>query len=246
MSKVTSDGSTASYYELPEGAKELQHLISYRNMNGQLAEIFRACYRYGIVSHSDQLRDAKKMVFYAMAEVERLEKWALLADLTSTGAKISEYDRDAAECINVQHFTLNTEAIHAEPSTEDMTDPRNWRAWDWVECVEGSADVFTSGRLYRLRDKCQLGRAKVEADDEGFPNGMDSQRFRFHARPDADGWIKWEGGECPVRKGEKFEVKYRGGAEVVYVAHYSSWNHLGDPDDIIAYRPHLATKHDKG
>jgi len=119
MSKVTSDGSTASYYELPEGAKELQHLISYRNMNGQLAEIFRACYRYGIVSHSDQLRDAKKMVFYAMAEVERLEKWALLADLTSTGAKISEYDRDASECINVQHFTLNTEAIHAEPSTED-------------------------------------------------------------------------------------------------------------------------------
>ena len=75
------------------------------------------------------------------------------------------------------------EAIHAEPSDEDMTDPANWRAGDLVECVEGSADVFTSGRLYRLRDKCQLGRAKVEADDEGFPNGMDSQRFRFHSRP---------------------------------------------------------------
>ena len=31
----TSDGSTASYYELPEGASELQHLISHKDMNAQ-------------------------------------------------------------------------------------------------------------------------------------------------------------------------------------------------------------------
>ena len=71
----TSDGSTASYYELPEGAAELQDLISYRDMNGQVAEIFRACYRYGQASHSDKLRDAKKMQFYSNAEVERLERY---------------------------------------------------------------------------------------------------------------------------------------------------------------------------
>ena len=70
-----SDGSTASYYQLPEGCAELQDLISYRNMNGQIAEIFRACYRYGLASHSDQLRDAKKVLFYAAAEVDRLEKY---------------------------------------------------------------------------------------------------------------------------------------------------------------------------
>ena len=74
--KERSDGSTASYYELPEGATELQHLISHRNQNGQIAEIFRACYRYGLVSHSDMLRDAKKIKFYAQAEIERLEKLA--------------------------------------------------------------------------------------------------------------------------------------------------------------------------
>ena len=72
--KERSDGSTASYYELPEGATELQHLISHRNLNAQLGEIFRACYRYGLVSHSDMLRDAKKIKFYAQAEIERLEK----------------------------------------------------------------------------------------------------------------------------------------------------------------------------
>ena len=74
--KITSDGSTASYYELPRGAKELQDLISHRNMNSQIGEIFRACYRMGMVAHSDELRDAKKILFYAKAEVARLEALA--------------------------------------------------------------------------------------------------------------------------------------------------------------------------
>ena len=77
--KVTSDGSTASYYELPRGAKELQDLISYRNMNSQIGEIFRACYRMGRAAHSDELRDAKKILFYAKAEVARLEALAVEA-----------------------------------------------------------------------------------------------------------------------------------------------------------------------
>ena len=77
--KITSDGSTASYYELPRGAKELQDLISHRNMNSQIGEIFRACYRMGRAAHSDELRDATKILFYAKAEVARLEALALAA-----------------------------------------------------------------------------------------------------------------------------------------------------------------------
>lgn len=72
--KVASDGSTASYYELPEGATELQELISAKNMNAQIGEIFRACYRYGQVAHSPEIRDIKKILFYAKAELERLQK----------------------------------------------------------------------------------------------------------------------------------------------------------------------------
>jgi len=71
---IVSDGSTASYYELPAGAAQLQDLISHCNMNAQLGEIFRACYRYGRASHSDQLRDAKKIKFYIEAEIARLTK----------------------------------------------------------------------------------------------------------------------------------------------------------------------------
>jgi hypothetical protein len=70
----SSDGSTASYYELPEGAKQLQDLIPHRDMNAQIGEIFRACYRYGLVGHSPRKRDIKKIIFYAQAELDRLEK----------------------------------------------------------------------------------------------------------------------------------------------------------------------------
>lgn len=75
---IKSDGSTASYYQLPNGCTELQHLISHRDMNAQIGEIFRACYRYGQASHSDKLRDAKKILFYAKAEIDRLEKSKLI------------------------------------------------------------------------------------------------------------------------------------------------------------------------
>ena len=70
---AVSDGSTASYYELPTGCTELQHLISHKDMNAQIGEVFRSCYRYGESSHSIRLRDAKKIKFYIDAEITRLE-----------------------------------------------------------------------------------------------------------------------------------------------------------------------------
>lgn len=75
--KTKSDGSTASYYELPPAASELQHLIAYKDMNAQIGEIFRASYRYGEVEHSEKLRDINKILFYAQAEKERLLKYEI-------------------------------------------------------------------------------------------------------------------------------------------------------------------------
>ena len=70
-----SDGASANYFVLPEDATELQDLISAKNMNAQIGEIFRACYRYGEVAHSPCIRDIKKILFYANAELARLEKY---------------------------------------------------------------------------------------------------------------------------------------------------------------------------
>jgi hypothetical protein len=73
LKKEASDGTSADYYKLPEGATQLQDLISAKNMNAQIGEIVRACYRYGEVEHSPRLRDAKKIKFYIEAEIARLE-----------------------------------------------------------------------------------------------------------------------------------------------------------------------------
>ena len=73
--KSKSDGLTAQYYELPERATELHHIISYKNMNANLGEIMRSCYRYGEASHSDKLRDIRKIIAYAKFEEERLLKY---------------------------------------------------------------------------------------------------------------------------------------------------------------------------
>jgi len=73
--KEKSDGSSANYYKLPNDANELQDLISAKNMNAQIGEIFRECYRYGQASHSDELRGIKKILFYANAELARIEKY---------------------------------------------------------------------------------------------------------------------------------------------------------------------------
>ncbi|MGB2318166.1 MAG: hypothetical protein ACPH10_06045 [Litorivicinaceae bacterium] len=73
--KEHSDGSSADYYKIPAGAEQLQDLISIKNMNAQLGEIFRATYRYGEVAHSKKLRDINKIIFYGLAERDRLIKY---------------------------------------------------------------------------------------------------------------------------------------------------------------------------
>jgi len=73
--KEHSDGSSANYYKIPALVEELQDLIAFKNMNAQIGEIFRACFRYGEVGHSSKLRDAKKMRFYIDAEIKRLEMY---------------------------------------------------------------------------------------------------------------------------------------------------------------------------
>lgn len=68
---ITSDGSTASYYELPEWAMEVMDLIRYWKLNGSQAEMLRALARGDRASHSDEQRQAKKLLAYAVDEVVR-------------------------------------------------------------------------------------------------------------------------------------------------------------------------------
>lgn len=58
-----------------------------------------------------------------------------------------------------------------------------------------------------------------------------------------DGWIKWEGGDCPLDPGQLYDRRYRDGKQQFRcrISERRAYNniifrHFGREDDIIAYR----------
>jgi hypothetical protein len=62
--KVASDGLSTSYYQIPQHATELRHLISHKGMSKSRGDIFKACYRLGEKQGTDTLYDLNKMKFF--------------------------------------------------------------------------------------------------------------------------------------------------------------------------------------
>jgi len=65
-------GGSSLWYELPEGATQLQDLIEYRNMNGNIKDIFKACYRMGYKEGVSDEYNLRKMVYYSLRDLGRL------------------------------------------------------------------------------------------------------------------------------------------------------------------------------
>lgn len=75
-----------------------------------------------------------------------------------------------------------------------------------------------------------------------------AEYFHLYPAPDADGWIEWGGGECPVEVGALIDVKYRdlhvqlgskvGDRSDVELYATTHWRHSGGAADIITYRLH--------
>ena len=86
--------------------------------------------------------------------------------------------------------------------------------------LQNQLDMLMTGEELR---KCESAIAKAEA---------------ILAAPQSDdGWIPWEGGECPVGSDAVITIKLRRG-DVDYTrnACLYDWRHINDPFDIIAYR----------
>lgn len=181
MSK--SDGSSADYYVLPEDAKQLQDLISHRDMNSQIGEIFRACYRYGIVSHSDKMRDAKKIRFYAQAEVERLEK---LSAAHNTGGSIpANATYIVGEAASEQCGQLEEQEAHTGYKDEAPLDIKEWSEWksgDVIESLESVCGITKGGRYVLSADPDDRGNIVFD-DNSGNERLRDAEQYIFIHRP---------------------------------------------------------------
>ena len=67
-----------------------------------------------------------------------------------------------------------------------------------------------------------------------------AEYFHLHPAQDADGWVEWGGGECPVGEDVVVEIKTRDGEIQLDQAYWWNWSHEeGSPvkdRQIIAYR----------
>lgn len=71
---IKSDGGSTAYYQIPEGATELNDLIEHRGMGFALGNIFKACYRLGRKDSASLLYDLRKIVYFAERLIAHVEK----------------------------------------------------------------------------------------------------------------------------------------------------------------------------
>ena len=73
----------------------------------------------------------------------------------------------------------------------------------------GYEDHFTVGTLIHNRHQCILSRAEY---------------FHLYQVQDADGWIEWKGGECPVDKDARIDIRMTGGKTYYDTDTHWGWN----------------------
>jgi hypothetical protein len=63
-SRIVSNGGPSAYYEIPDHATEVRHLISHKSMSFARGNIFKACYRLGEKDGTEVLYDLNKIELF--------------------------------------------------------------------------------------------------------------------------------------------------------------------------------------
>ena len=67
-----SNGGSTDYYTVPEGTRDLDDLIDGVGMSFRMANIFKACFRFGRKDGTSKLYDLNKIIFFAERERDKL------------------------------------------------------------------------------------------------------------------------------------------------------------------------------
>lgn len=96
------------------------------------------------------------------------------ASIPSIIAEIDELLKPAGFCVS----RIPQEEPAPEQAAEDMSDWRNWRKGDFVECITHDAPLLNFGQLYQI---FMNDGEFICIGDEA--SGWEPYRFRFHSRP---------------------------------------------------------------
>lgn len=67
-----NNGGDSDYYAVPKNAKTLNDLIDSTDMVWNIANIFKACYRFGRKDTASKVYDLNKIIYYANRELKRI------------------------------------------------------------------------------------------------------------------------------------------------------------------------------
>ena len=143
------------------------------------------------IVHSQQCQLEHEMAYtgFKIDQIDGPIKWR--DTVNELDAYIEEFTRERDSLIDrlaSEGFSLipPVVSIVSEFSGVDISDWRNWRAGDFVVCVEDYSKQFTQGKKYELSglDKDErYPRVQIKADDTGEVNGWGAEKFKFHSRP---------------------------------------------------------------
>jgi hypothetical protein len=64
-----NNGGKTDYYDVPEDSETLNDLIEYKDMTWHIANVFKACYRYGEKDTASKIYDLNKMIYSAQRQL---------------------------------------------------------------------------------------------------------------------------------------------------------------------------------
>lgn len=132
--------------------------------------------------------------------------------------------------------------VRAEKTLADWTR----EAPEWAKYVaqdpDGSVWAYELKPAQRHRwEPIHMGRRQQLCDTRLFKDTSACPNWRnslhaIAAKPDADGWITWNGGERPVGANDVVDYRCRSLVNSCDLASELYWDHKGLPGDVIAYR----------
>lgn len=186
----------AATYDKPDGERSMAQTVDIFNL-----------------FHGTTLTEAQGWHFMQILKDVRL--------FTSSG-----YHADSAEdCVAYAGLKAEARAKEA-PEKAEQSDDDGWIDHDGSGCPVPAGTLvkaqhrngkFTKGRAlndaFLTREYWRVG-----SEDCSEPHRLDIVRYQIissaepEQKQDADGWIDWAGGVCPVPGGTPVEVKFRNGA----------------------------------
>lgn len=133
--------------------------------------------------------------------------------------------------------------LQAPPAVAEVAaepDADGWIKHSGVECPVHPGAIVD----LRLRDGARLFGCAAKSIDWSSRNGSQDDVVAYRVvvpagvAAEADGWVEWSGGACPVDPDGPVEVELRGGDRMSggWRAGVYRWNHEGESDDIVRYR----------